>query len=234
MIGSLKMMTEIAEKPEGGPEDSSAEDGPRWGKMALPMLSGTVCGGIAAVITVQLIKADVFGALGFSESAAILVGLIYVMIALGIGVGVVSPVFGLRFLNAEDAEELREQRQGLISSAGGMLALGLVLAVLAISGPQSRLSAETGGFIAAGLLFAGVILTLRSAKHADELMRALSNETGNASYYLISSVVGGWAALAHLEIVPPPAMLDILSMMWVLGLLAAFIVIGKRGMLSPR
>lgn len=219
------MMTEISEKPT---------DGPKWGKMALPTLSGAICGGIASFVIVKLIKAETFGALGASETVAILVGLIYVVIAVGIGVGLVSPAFGSRFLNVEDAEELREQRQTLTASAGGMLALGLSLAVLAMSGPGSMFSAETGLIAVIVLVVAATALTMRSAKFADELMRAVSRETGNAGYYLITLIVGGWAALAHLEITPAPAMLDILSMMWVLGLLAAFIVTGKRGMLNPR
>jgi len=181
-----------------------------------------------------MLSGGALGEIGASATVAVLVGLVYVLMAIGVGVGAISPAFGARFLNAEDAEELREQQQSLVSSAIAMLALGLMLAVLAVSGAGGRVSAETGMIAAAILLVVGVFFSHRSMKFADELMKAVNLESASVGYYLTFFVLGGWAALAHLELVPAPEMIDILSLFWALGLFAAFWATGKRGMLSPR
>lgn len=209
-------------------------DGPKWGKFALSMVAGAIAGMAGSAGVLSLMDGGVFGALGASETIALLVAMLYVVMSIGVGVGAASPSFGSRFLNVEDADELREQKQSLISSAIAMLAIGLVLGVIAVSGPDGRIPANIGAAIAGGLLIISVVFGVRSMKFADELMQAVNKETGSTAYYLVFAVLGGWAALAHLDLVSAPQMIDVLSLFWVLGLAATFWVTGKRGMLSPR
>jgi hypothetical protein len=54
------------------------------------------------------------------------------------------------------------------------------------------------------------------------------------SYGLVFVVVGGWSMLSHLGYVAAPQPLDLLSLFYVLVLLASFIAVGRRGMLTIR
>jgi hypothetical protein len=65
----------------------------------------------------------------------------------------------------------------------------------------------------------------------DELSQTLSREAGNAAYYLIVLLGGGWAILAHLGFAPAPASLDWLTMFTVIVLAASMIAAGRRGLL---
>ena len=65
-------------------------------------------------------------------------------------------------------------------------------------------------------------------------MLAMNLEAGALSYGLVFVTVGGWAMGAHLGYVAGPEPLDLLTLFYVLVLLATFIVVGRRGMLMPR
>ena len=212
----------------------SKQDGPKWGKFALSMVAGAFAGAVGSALVLALMDGGLFGDIGKSETIALMVAAVYVFIAIGVGVGAASPSFGTRFLNVEDADELREQQQSLIASAIAMLAIGLVLGVIAAAGPGGAIPSMVGAIVAGILFVVSVIFGIRSMKFADELMNAVNRETGSTAYYMIFVVVGGWAALAHLELLAAPRMLDLLSLFWVIGLFATFWATGKRGMLSPR
>jgi hypothetical protein len=212
----------------------SKQDGPKWGKFALSMVAGAFAGAVGSALVLALMDGGLFGDIGKSETIALMVAAVYVFIAIGVGVGAASPSFGTRFLNVEDADELREQQQSLIASAIAMLAIGLVLGVIAVAGPGGAIPSMVGAIVAGILFVVSVIFGIRSMKFADELMNAVNRETGSTAYYMIFVVVGGWAALAHLELLAAPRMLDLLSLFWVIGLFATFWATGKRGMLSPR
>lgn len=210
------------------------QDGPKWGKFALSMVAGALGGFAGSAFVLSMTDGGLFGDIGNSETIALMVAMLYIVIAIGVGVGAISPSFGTRFLNVEDADELREQQQSLVASAIAMLSIGLVLAVIAAAGPGGVIPSKIGAIVAGVLLVISVFFGVRSMKFADELMNAVNRETGSAAYYMIFAVIGGWAALAHLELVAAPQMLDLLSLFWTLGLFATFWVTGKRGMLSPR
>jgi hypothetical protein len=106
--------------------------------------------------------------------------------------------------------------------------------VLALAGPGGIVPRTTALAAALALFAAAVLLTLAQWRLMDELMKNLSNETGNLAFYLLLLVGGGWAMLAHLGYAAPPAPLDWLTMFFGLVLLASFIAIGRRGMLAPR
>lgn len=205
-----------------------------WSKWVIPMAGGGLVGFLAAYFGMDLVEAGLLGELDGSAMIALGIALIYVVTALAVGVGAISPGFGSTFLNVEDADELREMKQTLIASGIGMFTLGLALAALALGSPGGLVDPSDALIVAALLFIAGAITGFWSHQHSDELMREVGRETGTLSYYLCVSIIGGWAALAHVSVVSAPAMLDILSIFWVVALVAAFWVCGRRGMLNRR
>lgn len=184
----------------------------------------------AFLLVVSSFQAGSFDDAGASEMAALAVGAVFVVIAVVIGAGLASPRFGSHYLNVEDAGDLREQRPVLWRSAGAMAAWGVMLVLLA----ADQLSPPAALAAVAVLLAIVAWLTLAAWRRMDELMRRLSTEGGNMSYYLVALAGGGWAMFAHLGFAPAPAPLDWLTMLTALTLPASFIVAGRRGLLAQR
>lgn len=203
-------------------------------KFGIPMIAGAITGVVSSAAVLTAMRGSLIESMGPSGVVAIFVALLYVMIAIGVGVGAISPALGAKFLNAEDADELREQKQSLVASAIATLVLGLMLAVLALAGAGGVISPPIALLSVAIFLLIACFYGYRSMKFADELMNTVNRETASVGYYLVFVVIGGWAALAHLGMVGVPKMIDVLSLFWILGLLAAFWVAGKRGMLNRR
>ncbi len=205
-----------------------------WTKYVFPMAGGGLAGFLIAFFGIQFFDDGAFGALGSSAIAALAIGVVYAFVAIMVGVGAASPGLGSHFLNVEDADEIREMKQNLIYSGIAMLAFGSILGLLALASPGSILEPETVFIAGPALLLIGLLAGFRSHRASDELMQEVGRETGNVSYYLSLLAIGGWAALAHLGIVPQPAMLDVLSLFYSIVLIAAFWVCGRRGMLNRR
>lgn len=195
---------------------------------------GGVAGFIAAFVALNVLDMEALPDFDRSVEIAVLVGLIYLLTAAAVAVGVINPKAGASFLNVEDAEELREQRAMLGLSAVGMAAAGAALVVVALGGKGGVIDPVAALGIYAVLSVLAIWTSRRSWKMQDELMRAVGSETGGMAFYLVVLVGGTWALLAHLDFVPGPAALDWLTMFWGLMLLACFIVVGKRGMLMMR
>lgn len=206
----------------------------RWKKTLFALGLGGVVGFLVAFVTLNVMDAEALPELGESVEVAVLVGLIYIVTALAVTVGILSPKAGARFLNVEDAEELEEQRSMLILSAIGMGAAGAALVVVALGGSAGLIDPTVALIVYAVLAVIAVWVSLKSWKLQDELMRAIGSESGALTFYLVVAVGGTWALLAHLGFTAAPQALDWLSMFWGLLLLACFIVIGKRGMLVMR
>lgn len=203
-------------------------------KTIFALVLGGAAGFAGAFGFMQLADNGVLGELGPSREIAALVGVIYLLTAFAVLTGVVAPKAGATFLNVEDAEELREQKFMLGMSGLGMGAAGAALILAALAAPVGPISQSVVATLFAGLMIVAVIGSLASRKRQDELMRAISKETGSTAYYLLFLIGGGWALAGHLGYIAAPAPLDWLSMFWGLGLLAAFIVIAKRGMMQMR
>ncbi|MCR2834888.1 hypothetical protein [Parerythrobacter lacustris] len=214
---------------------SEAATKPRkWKKVLLSSALGAVVGFAATFGFLHLAENGALGALGFSETVAAVVGMLYVIVGLAIGVGLARPKAGAAFLNVEDAEEIEEQRPMLGYSAATMFAFGAALAIAALGGPGGIFAPAAALATTIGLLVIGVVLSLVSNRYQDELMRALGHEAGAMALGLVGLFGGGWALAAHLGFANGPAPLDWLTMFWSLTMVAAFIVVGKRGMLMPR
>lgn len=203
-------------------------------KTVLSLIGGGIIGFLGANAMMSLVKSGQLGEPDISTIAALAVGLVYALTGLIVIAGLVSPGAGARFLNVEDAEELIEQKPALVASGWGMVVMGMVLAVIALGGKGGVIEPLVALGLAAVLMAVGASLSLRSLRHSDELMRAVSVEATQVSYYLLLCIVGGWAALAHVGLVAGPTMLDLLTAFWAFMLVATFWVAGRRGMLKPR
>lgn len=203
-------------------------------KLVIPGLAGAVAGFAASYVLFSTIDAPLVGGLGTSETIAAVVGMLYGLIALAVLFGALNPQMGARFLNVEDADELREQRRALILSGVAMALWGAALIALALAAPDGPVPQQVALVIGIVGLAGGVVVAIRLNPLLDELMRAVNLETGALSYHLVLLLVGGWALLAHLGYVAGPQPIDLLSSFYVLVLLASFVVVGKRGMIRLR
>ncbi|WP_374409150.1 hypothetical protein [Pelagerythrobacter sp.] len=201
-------------------------------RLALPVIAGGLSGFAATLLFLNLTDAGGGAGLEPSREIAGLVGILYAIVALAIAVGIASPSFGARFLNVEDADELREQRRSLGYSMVGMALLGGALFLLAFVEPGGPIGGTVGAAGAIGLVIAAVVLTRLQARHVDEFQRALSREASASALYLLFVFGGGWALLAHCGLAAAPAPLDWLTMF------AAALVVGcvwqaaRRGLLT--
>lgn len=203
-------------------------------KLAVSMSVGAVFGFLGALSVLYFLDRGAFEEVSSSIEIALLVAMLFGLTGVGIAFGALSPAIGAKFLNVEDADELREQRHVLVYSAGGMVALGLSLAMVALAAPAGPLSPMASLILALAFFAAAVILSLRQARYVDELVRALGRETAATAFYLTVLAGGGWAMLAHLGYLPAPLSLDWLTLFAVVMLVAAFWTCGRRGLLNPR
>lgn len=203
-------------------------------KLLISMLIGGVAGYAASLAALHFIDSEIIGGLGKSASIATLVGVLYVVIGLGVALGTASPKIGARFLNVEDADELREQKKVLTGSGWAMVLWGAGLMALALAAPDGPLPPAAALALGGGGLVIGTVLSIPAYRLSDELMRAINLEGGALSFELTVLIAGGWAMLAHLGYAAGPASLDLLTLFYVVVLLASFIAVGRRGMLMPR
>ncbi|MCH8615708.1 hypothetical protein LZ016_06290 [Sphingomonas sp. SM33] len=160
---------------------------------------------------------------------AIVSGLTYVLIGLIVALGLASPKAGAKFLNVEDAEEIREEGPKLWLSALCCLLIGGFLLALAMAGGLigTQLALIVAGACLAGVLFVGTI----SARKYDELTRQISLEASAWSFYVILLGGGLWAALAHLGYGPWISPIAFVAALPLLLLVVCFVVIARKGML---
>ncbi|NCP15050.1 MAG: hypothetical protein GW858_12950 [Sphingomonadales bacterium] len=215
--------------------DKTSSATPRWvRKLLIPALIGGVAGVAASAATLRFIGSSAVGGLDSSATIAALVGVLYAVIGTIIALGAVNPKIGERFLNVEDADELREQKKVLSLSGGAMTLWGAALFALALAAPGGPMPQAAALFVAAGGLVIGTLLSVLVYRACDELMLAVNLEAGAWSYGLVFVVVGLWSILSHLGYAAAPAPLDLLTLFYMLCLLASFIAVGRRGMLAPR
>lgn len=204
---------------------------PLWRRLLLPLAAGGIAGFLGAFAFLNLVEIGDGTGLGPSREIAGLVGIIYVLTGLFVFAGALSPAIGARFLNVEDADELREQRHMLSLSGVALVLLGGALMLLAISGADAFVPAPIGASGTVGLIAIATLLSIRSHRYSDELQRALSADATTRAFYLLFLVAGGWSVAAHLNYVAGPAPLDWLTMFSLSILVATFWATGRRGML---
>ena len=167
-----------------------------------------------------------------SRMIASVVGGLYLMLAIGVGVGAASPALGEKYLNTEDADEIRDQRSSLINSGLAMATWGAALIALASAAPLGPLATELALGFSVVAMAIGSWCAWQSFKASDELMAAVNLEASAITLAMVFLALGGWEIAGHLEIASGPQPLDTLTVFYVLSLLATFIAVGRRGMLK--
>lgn len=243
---------------EDGPRNATPDVGAIFVKMVLPMLAaGAVVGlsnrkvpftprslvnfvllsalAIAVFLLARwwLVDAVSLSAIGVSAAVALILGLVLLGFAV-LGLVLAAAAHArLSIQPTEQVEAILDQGRVLPMSCIVMAAMGLVLVLLGLAAP--------GGPLSPGVALAGVVvllaietaLTFVIWRRIDELSQTLSRETGNAAYYLIVVLGGGWAIFAHLGFVPAPAPLDWLTLLTVIMFVASVIVVARRGLFQP-
>ena len=214
-----------AQEPEGMP--------PKF-KLVIQLIVGAFAGMLTGVVVLFWMEGMIKTGLSLSNAIAAVVGAIYALIAVGVFIGAMGPALGEKYLNVEDAGEIRDQRSMLLYSVVAMATFGGALILLAIAGPEGPISGEAALAMAVALIVVGSWCGWKSYKASDELMLAVNVEGTAISFILMFLVLGGWSAAAHTGVTIAPAPIDLLTMFYVISLLASFVAIGRRGMIIVR
>lgn len=210
----------------------------KWRKLALQIAVGFTLGGLAgyggANLVDEVLVEGGLEAISPSTGAALLIGVIYLMMGTFVLAGLINSKLGAKVLNVEDAEEIAEQKAMFVNSGAALALWGAALAALALAAPVGPLAAPAALLLAAGGLLGGTWFGWQAYRLSDELWLAVNLESAALSFSLVFAVLCGWGMLAHLGYIAGPQPLDLLTACYVLMLVASYIVIGKRGMLKVR
>lgn len=200
-------------------------------KLILQIMSGGLFGGLVAYLGLGVLRAETMAADQLIVSG---IGLVYLLMGLIVGVGLIAPKLGSSMLNVEDANEINEQRRILTGSTICMVALGAALIALPLAGPNGRISAVAGfGGLAASLLIL-VVISIRDWRHYDEMMMQLSRDAGNIAFCSIGGVLLIWASAASVGLTSAPTPLALVATNMGGFLLSIFVASARRGLLVPR
>lgn len=200
-------------------------------KLFVQLVSGALVGGVVGYFGMSQLDPK---AMQVDQILTSGVGIIYLLTGGIVGLGLLSPKLGSKFLNVEDAEEISEQRRVLSGSTISMVALGLALIALANAGPDRAISPTMGFLAIVVALFVSVVVSFRDWKYYDEMMRALSRDAGNIAFCLVGSVILLWGAAASIGMAVTPTPLMLVSLVSGGLLLAAFVAAGRAGLMMPR
>ncbi len=169
-----------------------------------------------------------------SQSAVVAMAVagIYVLIGVLIAVGTLSPKAGAIILNGVNEDDLRDSRGLYLNQAAVAILFGAALAILALSGDSAPIAASTGALVFCGLTVAGLALYAVGLPMLDEFMKLATLEAVAISYGLLIVVICGWAALAHASLVAAPGMIELVTIFWVVSLVASFWAGARRGLIE--
>ena len=206
-------------------------------KVAMQMVVGAAVGASVTFGLLTFVGKSRFDLDDPSRVIALATGLVFALTGLVLGLGVLAPRSGAHLLNVEDAEELREQRGPLWRAALVMVLLGatvLALALGRIDGSAGLFSSATAVVVAATCFTGVVIVSIAGRNDHDELMHSVSRESMTVAMYVLTALIGVWAAAAHLGYADWITPLDMISALLIVQLGSIIIVSAKRGLLRPR
>lgn len=206
---------------------------PNYRKLLIQLGVGAVFGaamgfGLSAMMLPQLESVGGAGAFALAS-----VGMLYAVMGLFIGFGLVFPALGAKMLNVVDRDDLADQRAILTGSAVCCTALGLALLMLALSGPQGHISGVLAAGALASALILSVVVSVLQWKLYDELMRGISMEASAFMAAILFPAVSLWAVLAHLGRTGPIDPLGLIALLAGSMLLGSIMAAGRRGLLLP-
>jgi len=163
------------------------------------------------------------------------IGWIYTLMGMVCGLGLILPKkIGVQMLNIEDEEELDEQRRILTGSSIVLLAIGISLCLLALSGDSGIISPEIAFSAIIISTLASLFITLKDWKHYDELLRQMSLEATYLSFSMTAIILWFWCSAAWIDWMSLPSPLIIISLISGLYIISVFIICGRRGLLTIR
>lgn len=208
----------------------------KWKQSLIRMFAGGVVGMAAAAAMLGLMGGGLIDAMGPSRVALAAVGLIYCLMAALVGFGLAAPRAGAQLLNVADADELREERSGMLLSVVIMGGIGIVLILLALARTPdfaAGLIPAAGAMAVLVLVIAGgVIASWRWRGRFDELNWQLALEGCLWSFTLSWVGLTIWAAADFLGFGLVLTPIDVVTALSALMLAGCFLAIGRRGMLQ--
>jgi len=213
-------------------EDKSA----KWKRMGMQMFVGALVGGGVMAAVLAAAGSDLLDAMGPSRVALGAVGLVYALMAALVGFGLAAPQAGAKLLNVADAEELREERRGMMRSTITMAALGAALVLLALARGPGFAAGVVPASVAMGLLLivfvAGAVASWRWRNDFDELNHQLGLEGCFWAFCLSWVLLTLWGAADFLGWGAVLTPIDVVTTLSAMMLLGAFVAIGRRGMMT--
>ena len=213
---------------------TQASDNRKRRKVIGSAVFGALAGFGVSFALLSAIDAGSLGEIDTSRALAAMVGAIHLLCGALVGAGLLNPRLGAKFLNVEDADELREQQQILFYSVLGIAAFGLALLLLAFAAPAGPIPEPVAAGAVAALMVVATIASWLQFKAMDELHTSLAIETASTAFYIVFCLGGGWSVAAHLGFAPGLAALDWLTLLGGSTLVAAFWATGRRGMLAVK
>ncbi|MBB3033417.1 hypothetical protein [Alteriqipengyuania lutimaris] len=200
-------------------------------KMLVSALFGALAGFFGITLLFRWTDAAEAG-----DSSLILAGVGFAYLAMGlmVGLGTLMPRAGSKVLNVEDSDELVESRRPLLASSLANVVLGAMMIVLANSGTGEPISVEIAVASVLGALAIAGLLTVKSWKYQDELMRQVSLEGASVAGALVLVTLLVWSAFAMNGIGPAFDAKLVVALVMAMTLVGAFVATGARGMLKPR
>ena len=217
--------------------NSMTEDKPaKWKRTGMQMLVGALVGGGVMAAVLAAAGSDLLDAMGPSRVALGAVGLVYALMAALVGFGLAAPRAGAKLLNVADAEELREERRGMMRSTVTMAALGAALVLLALARGPCFAAGVVPADVAMGVLLivfaAGVVASWRWRNDFDELNHQLGLEGCFWAFCLSWVLLTLWGAADFLGWGAVLTPIDVVTTLSAMMLLGAFVAIGRRGMMT--
>jgi hypothetical protein len=171
-------------------------------------------------------------AIGVSATIALVLGMVLLVFAILGLLRLAAAHAPGSALPPEETDANLELGRARLYSLIVIAAMGLTLILLSLARPGGALTPTIT--LVAVLVLLGIVTVLTFAVWPllDELSRTMSRETGNAAFFLIVVIGGGWSILAHLGFVLAPTPLDWLTMFTLIMFAASFIAVGRRGLLQ--
>lgn len=207
-----------------------------WKRSGVRMLVGALVGAGAMSAVVAAAGSDLLDAMGPSRAALGAVGLVYGLMAALVGFGLAAPRAGAALLNVADADELREERRGMLLSVLVMAALALAFIMLALArGPgfaAGPVSATAAMAVLLIVFVGGAFASWRWQGAYDELNRQLGLEGCAWAFGLSWVLLTLWAAADFLGWGLTLTAIDVVTTLAAMMLVGAFVAIGRRGMMT--
>lgn len=216
--------------------NAMTQDGAAKGKqLAIRLIVGALVGLAVSAALLGLAGSTLLDAMGPSRVVLAAVGAIYALMAALVGFGLAAPRAGAQLLNVGDADELREERAGMLLSVATMGAIGLVLLLLALAaGPGFAGPVPAGVAMGALVLVVvgGVVASWTWRDRYDELNRQLGLEGCAWAFGLGWVLLTLWAAADFLGFGARLTPIDVVSTLAAMMLAGSFVAIGRRGMMT--